>query len=93
MRKTVKYDSLTWKGEYKKKVQSIPQFAIEQTLFKEHYNSFYPERIQLEDQPTKIVDMVGRLMEKLIEKGIMNTQDLIDVLDSNIKDVEIINDD
>ena len=71
----VEYDGVTFRGEVAKQTQSVARFLYEEVLYKENYHGG-TERIRLEDQPRQVVEALGRLVERLVEKNILDLNDL-----------------
>jgi len=71
----VEYDGRSFKGEPQKQSQTIAQFLYDEILFQENYHCDQ-EKIRLEDQPRQVVEAMGRLVERLIEKNILDLNDL-----------------
>lgn len=77
----IEYTTTDYSNKEKQEVQSVAQFLYEELFFEEHYNN--TERVRLEDQPKKICEALGRLVEKLLDKGIFNLEDLRDISGCN----------
>lgn len=71
----VEYDVISFRGEVQKESQSISRFFHDEVLYKENYRADR-EKIRLEDQPQLVVEALGRLVERLMEKNILDLNDL-----------------
>lgn len=71
----VTYETTDYKGNPKEESASISDFLYSELLYKEDWNSF-SSRVPLEEQPKVVCGMAGRLIEKLIEKNVLNLEDL-----------------
>ena len=78
----VEYDGVTFRGEVQKEAQSIATFFYDEILYKESYRGDR-EKIRLEDQPQLVVEAMGRLVERLLEKNILDLNDLKYIAGSN----------
>lgn len=78
----VEYDDVTFRGEVQKETQSIARFLYDEILYKENYHGSR-EKIRLEDQPQLVVESLGRLVERLLEKNILDLNDLKYIAGSN----------
>lgn len=59
----------------KQETASVSDFLYSELFYKQDWNSF-SSRVYLEEQPKIVCEMAGRLIEKLIEKKILNLEDL-----------------
>lgn len=71
----VTYQGSNWKGEPIRENQSLVQFVYEEVLFKDNYRCDR-EKIILENQPKAVAEALGRLVEVLIKKNVLNLEDL-----------------
>ena len=71
----VEYDGTNFRGEVRKESQSIARFFYDEVLYKENYRADR-EKVRLEDQPQLVVEALGRLVERLMEKNILDLNDL-----------------
>ena len=71
----VEYDGTNFRGEVRKESQSIARFFHEEVLYKENYRADR-EKVRLEDQPQLVVEALGRLVERLMEKNVLDLNDL-----------------
>jgi len=78
----VEYDDVTFRGEVQKETRSIASFFCDEILYKENYHSDR-EKIRLEDQPREVVEAMGRLVERLLDKNILDLNDLKYITGSN----------
>jgi hypothetical protein len=78
----VEYDDVNFKGDVNKETQSIARFLYDDILYKENYHG-YREKIRLEDQPQLVVEAMGRLVERLLDKNILDLNDLKYIAGSN----------
>lgn len=72
----IEYEGTDFKGNARQETQSVASFLYDEILHTENHRSISKERIRLEDQPQKVLEAMGRLVEKLLDKGIFNLEDL-----------------
>lgn len=70
----VQYKSYRYNKE-RLNTESISDFLYGQLLFQGDHG----DKIRLEDQPQKVCEALGRLVSKLVDKNILNLQDLKDI--------------
>ncbi len=70
----VEYDKVTWKGEVGKERDSIQRFMYDSILYDSD-----EKRVFLENQPKVVCEALGRLVEILIKRGVLDLQDLKDI--------------
>lgn len=58
--------------------QSIAEFLYNRILYQETYNRGN-EKIRLEEQPRLVCEALGRLVDKLLDKNVLNLEDLHDI--------------
>jgi hypothetical protein len=56
--------------------QSVASFLYDELLYQEKYDSLSKEKIRLEDQPKVVCEALGRLVERLLDKNVLNLEDL-----------------
>jgi hypothetical protein len=79
----VEYDDTNnFKGEVRRETQTIASFLYDEILYKENYHCDR-EKIRLEDQPQLMVEALGRLVERLLDKNILDLNDLKYIAGSN----------
>ena len=78
----VEYDHINFKGEVEKDTQLIAAFLYDEILYKENYRGD-KEKIRLEDQPQLIVEAMGRMVERLLDKNVLDLNDLKYIAGSN----------
>ena len=71
----VQYKKIGWKGEERLETESLQQFVYNTLLYREKYSGS-DEKIRLEDQPKVVCEAIGRLIERLLEKNILDLGDL-----------------
>jgi len=77
----IQYESVSYKGNVDIETQSIARFLYDELLYEERYNSLSKDKIRLEDQPGKVLEAMGRMVELLLDKGIFNLDDLKKIAD------------
>ncbi|MGH7175397.1 MAG: hypothetical protein ACREGR_03510 [Minisyncoccia bacterium] len=75
----VKYTKFTGQHSYQVD-ESLEDFAVNQLLTEEVHG--YDEKVRLERQPGNIARAVGRLLELLYDKGVIDGSDIHKALDS-----------
>lgn len=71
----VQYEQVNWKGNTEIETVDIPKLLYDEILNKENYRGD-KERIRLEDQPQAVLEAMGRLVSVLMDKNILNLDDL-----------------
>lgn len=71
----VEYDDVNFRGDVERETRSVARFLYDEILYKENYRGD-GEKIRLEDQPQQVVEALGRLVERLLEKNIFDVNDL-----------------
>lgn len=71
----VEYKGSDYKGKERIETQSVSAFLHSEILYHESYSGDR-ERIRLEDQPQQVLEAMGRLVERLLEKNVLNLDDL-----------------
>lgn len=67
----------------------IEDFVYQSTLLGKNYWG-REERVNLEDQPRKVCELIGRLMKVLLQTGLINSGELAEIL--RVDRVEFIKD-
>jgi hypothetical protein len=67
----VEYERISWKGNAEKESNSISSFLYDELLIDSDERKIYLER-----QPTIVVEALGRLVSILLDKGVLNLDDL-----------------
>lgn len=71
----VEYKKLDWQSKESVENQSVADFLYDEILWTE--TSYGDDRkIPLEEQPKVVCEAIGRLVERLLEKGVFNLEDL-----------------
>lgn len=78
----VEYTTRDYNGKDRQETESIERFLYGEILYTETYSGD-KERIRLEDQPKVVCEALGRLVEKLLDKGIFDLEDLKYIADAN----------
>lgn len=74
----VTYDSIDYKCNPKQETQQITEFLYDKLLFTDGH---WADKIRLEDQPKVVCQALGRLVEILIKKNILDLDDLKTIAD------------
>lgn len=77
----MQYEGSDYKGKTTTETQNIASFLYDEILHTESYRSSSKERIHLEEQPRKVIEAMGRMVEILLDKGILNLEDLKTIAD------------
>lgn len=72
----VEYTCSDYNGNSKQETQSIVDFLHDEILCTERYDSLGRDKVHLEEQPKKVLQVIGRLIEKLLDKNVLNLDDL-----------------
>ena len=64
-----------YKNEPRQTTEQVAEFLYNEILFTERYNSCSKEKVRLEDQPKLVCQAIGRLVEKLLDKDVLNLED------------------
>lgn len=71
----VQYEQVNWKGNTEIETVDIPKLLYDEILNKEDYRGD-KEKIRLEHQPQAVLDAMGRLVSVLMDKNVLNLEDL-----------------
>lgn len=74
------HEGVSWKGEKTVEAKSVEQFLYEEILFYDTYRCD-KQKVPLEDQPKKVCAALGRFVEILIKKNILDVEDLKKIAD------------
>lgn len=85
----VEYKSYRY-GKESVEVESVQAFLHDQILYKEEYSGGR-ERVRLEAQPELVCAALGRLVNRLLDKGVLNLEDLHFIADTgwSMKDLKL----
>lgn len=72
---------LTIKSEHRPSGQSVGDFVVEQ-IFSKLYPWESGQPMAIEAQPTRVAGAIGRLLEVLLEKGLLNMDDVHRIADT-----------
>ena len=72
----VEYTITNYREEECQETQRVAEFLYDELFFQEKYNSIGKEKIHLEYQPKVVCEALGRLVERLLEKNVLNLEDL-----------------
>jgi hypothetical protein len=77
-------------GKESVETESISSFLNDQILYKEDYHCSR-EKVRLEAQPELVCAALGRLVDILLDKGILNLEDLHRIADTgwSMKDLKL----
>jgi hypothetical protein len=64
----IEYNLVNYKGNVEKETSRIGDYLYNAILYKE-------EKIRLEDQPKVVCEALGRLVERLLDKNVLNLDD------------------
>ncbi len=76
----VTYDSVDYRGNIKQETKRITEFLYDELLFTDG-RGLGKDKIRLEDQPQKVCQALGRLVEILIKKNVLELEDLKTIAD------------
>jgi hypothetical protein len=77
----VEYARLSFRGkegQEEKETDSIERFLHDEILYKDAYRSDR-EKIRLEEQPKAVVEAMARLINILLEKGVLDLENLKEI--------------
>ncbi len=72
----VEYETVNYKGNVEKETARVADFLYNELLYNERYNSISKEKVHLEEQPKVVCEALGRLVSVLLDKNILNLEDL-----------------
>jgi hypothetical protein len=72
----VEYKGTDYKGNPRQETQRVAEFLYDEILYAIRDWNSSREKIRLEDQPKLVIEAMGRLVEKLLEKNVLNLDDL-----------------
>lgn len=70
----IEYTGTDYKGNDRQEEYSVPDFLYREILYTETWHGD-TRKIPLEDQPKVVCEAIGRLIERLVEKGVFNLED------------------
>jgi hypothetical protein len=76
----VTYEAFDYKGNPKQETQQITEFLYDELLFSDS-RGLDRDKIRLEDQPKQVCQALGRLVEILIKKNVLDLEDLKTIAD------------
>jgi len=93
----IEYEAYDYKGKLNKETCTFEEAVVKELIYNEVSSRFSVslEKNRLEDQPTEVCKAFGRLLEILARKGIINVDDMHEVLNSRIgfKNTAVFKDD
>ena len=72
----------TYNDKETTQTDSIAEFLYDEILYKESYRSD-KEKIRLEDQPKMVLEAMGRLISILLDKGVLDLENLKEISECN----------
>lgn len=72
----VEYETVRYRGDVEKETARIADYLYNTLLYKDRYNSISKEKVHLEEQPKVVCEALGRLVSVLLDKNILNLDDL-----------------
>ena len=77
----VEYTTVGCNGEEKQEIESVSNFLVEELFNEKRWNCNF--LLRLEDQPKRVLETLGRLIERLLEKNVFNLDDLKYIAECN----------